>query len=296
MSPNPVEEVIAKTKRAQRALSVIGIFGPFLLFWTIELIAYRGRIRERAFSILILCTAGIWAGLYFWSVATFRAFVRAKNHDSKASKKRFRGFIFGIIAVVLLGLAYTSNDGHFGAWPVVNTTVILRMLALPIIGAVLISMVFKRFIEAFAIDGPRRRIVRNATGQIEVVLVKPPVKTTTSQTIIFCVPLTVLWGAISFASSIGIDLMKGQTLSLGYHKIYLHKSPEAFWTYIEVYVAGVLLAVALCGWNFWEFIAEERKRQSTSISKAIILLTGLAYSGLLMALCRLFYKALLLEN
>jgi hypothetical protein len=296
MSPNPVEEVIAKTKRAQRAMLVTGIFGPFLLLWTIDLIAYRGRIRERAFLILILCTAGIWAGLYTWSVRTFRAVVRSKRPDSKAPEQRYRGFIFCIIAVVLLGFAYTSNDGPFGAWPVVKTTVILRMLVLPIIGAALISMAFKRFIEACAIEGPRRRFVRNAMGQIEVVLVKPPVKTTTSQTIIFCVPLTVLWGAIGFASSIGIDLMKGQTLSLGYHKIYLHNSPEAFWTYIEVYVAGVLLAVTLCGWNFWEFVAEERKRQSTSISKAIILLTGLAYSGLLLALCRLFYQALLLEN
>ena len=297
MMPNPVEAKLKSLRRAQRFILVAGLLSPFLIIWTIELIALRGRADKTRFWILILSTGGIWAWLYFWGTNIFREFVRSKNSSKNVRQiSRHQKFIFGIVGIILLGLAFIPSDGPFGAWPTVNTMVILRMLVLPIIGAVLLALVFKRFIEAFSIEWPRRRFVRNAAGQVEMALVYPPAKTTMSQSILLCVPLTMFWGAIGFASLIYVDLIKSQTLSLGHRKIYLHNSPEAFWTYIEIYILGTLMAVALCGWSLWEFVTEEKKRQSTRLSKAIILLVGLMYSGLLIVLCRLFYHAILLEN
>ena len=130
MKPDSVETILKKARHAQFAILVCAIVWPFLSIWTIELIAHRKEITSNAFWIRFCCTAGIWIILYFWVARTSRAVVGKKNQVPRHDRLD-RWLLIGVVVLVLLNVAFMLTDDSFGAWPNVDATVVLHMLALP---------------------------------------------------------------------------------------------------------------------------------------------------------------------
>ena len=198
MKSDSIETVLKKARRARLAMFVCAIVWPFLSIWTIELIAHRKEIGSNAFWIRFFCTVGIWIILYFWATRTFRALVRKKNHASKAHDRLNRWLLIGVVVLVLLNFAFVLTDDSFGAWPNVNATVILHMLALPALAVGLLSLGFIRFVTS---------VEKTSTIPLRI-------RTTSSQIVGLCSALLLMIGS-TFGGSMATQsiVINGRVLS-----------------------------------------------------------------------------------
>ncbi|MGD0087972.1 MAG: hypothetical protein ABSC24_12690 [Verrucomicrobiota bacterium] len=274
MKPDSVETILKKARYAQFAILVCAIVLPFLSIWTIELIARRKEITGNAFWIRFCCTAGIWMILYFWVASTSRAVVGKKNQVPRHDRLD-RWLLIGVVVLVLLNVAFILTDDSFGAWPNVNATVVLHMLALPALAVNLLLLGFVRFVTF--IEKPRTISLR--------------INTTSSQIVWLCSSL-LLMTASTFGGSLAtqIILKNGRVLSpwvfgpINHSKmVYRSVSPEAYWTYTELYIFMAMVMFAFSIAPVFEVIAQEKLRQSTPFQKILLWGSGLLFSILVAA-------------
>jgi hypothetical protein len=270
MKPDSIETVLKKARRARLTLFVCAIVPPFLSIWTMELIAHRKEIGSNAFWIRLFCTAGIWIILYFWVTRTFRAIVVKKNHASKAQERLSRWLLVSVVALVLLSFAFILTDDSFGAWRNVNATVILHMLVLPTLATCLLTLGFIRFV--------------TFTEKTRTIPLR--ISTTSSQIVGLCSALLFLIAStFGVSMAIQIILINGRVLSpwifgpINHSKmVYRNISPEAYWTYTELYIFMGMATFALSTGTLFEIIAEEKLRQSTPLQKILLWGSGLLFS------------------
>jgi hypothetical protein len=263
MKPDSIETVLKKARRARLAMFVCAIVWPFLSIWTIELIAHRKQIGGNAFWIRFFCTAGVWILLYFWATRTFRAVVVKKNHPSKAQERLNRWLLVSVVALVLLSFAFMLTDDSFGAWRNVNATVILHMLALPALAAGLLLLGF----------------IRSTPFLAKTRTIPLRIRTTSSQIVGLCSALLVLIAStFGIGMAIQIILMNGRVMRLDYKMVSRSVSPEAYWTYTELYIFMGMVMFALSIGTLFEVIAQEKLRQSTPLQKILLWGSGLLFS------------------
>ncbi|HKW31266.1 MAG TPA: hypothetical protein VJT54_18225 [Verrucomicrobiae bacterium] len=272
MKPDSVETILKKARHAQFAILVCAIVWPFLSLWTIELIARRKEIAGNAFWIRFFCTAGIWILLYFWATRTSRAVVGKKNQVSQAHDRLNRWLLVGVVVLVLLNSAFMLTDDSFGAWPNVTATVVLHMLALPALALGLLSLGFIRFV--------------TFTEKTRAIPIPSRIRTTSSQIVGLCSAL-FLMTASAFGGSMATEIIlkNGRVLSpwilgpINHSKmVYRNISPEAYWTYTELYILMAMIVFVLSIAPACEVIAQEKLRRSTPFQKILLWGSGLLFS------------------
>jgi hypothetical protein len=276
MTPDSVVAIVQRLNRAKRALSVSHLLAPLLFFGLIEVLAYRKQIGTPGFELSLMVLFGLAAILVRWTVRSYRLVVPVQSGEasdldrSEDGATRWRWRLVAVAGLSLLVAVFIPGDGPFGAWPVVNVTVVLRMLVAPLIAAGVATWYASRFFAA---------LERGRT-------IKLKIQTTTAQIIALCATLTLLGLVVAgLGTMIGTDLKIGFTLSpFGYRKTFLHSSPEAFWTYIELYAFIALSCFALCVRQIFEIIAQDKRRESSIGQKVILWGFGVVYSSLLGAI------------
>ena len=272
MKPDSVETILKKAKHAQFAILVCAIVWPFLSIWTIELIAHRKEITRNAFWIRFFCTAAIWIILYFWVARTFRVVVGKKNHASEAHAQLYRWLLVGVVLLALLNFVFILTDDAFGAWPNVNATVVLHMLALPALAVGLLSLGFIRF--------------ANFVEKTRTIPIPLRIGTTSSQIVGLCSALLLMiTSGFGGSMAIQIILINGRVLSPWIfgpinhsNMVYRNILPEAYWTYTDLYVFIAMVMFVLSIPLLFEITAQEKLRQSTPFPKILLWGSGLLFS------------------
>jgi|ERR1035437_751869 hypothetical protein len=223
MNPDPIETILKKARNAQRALLALSLLYPFLFFGLVEVMAYRKAIGSNGFWISFTLLAGITVGLIIWTVRSYRS-LSGPNHTAKGSH-------IWVSFLPLIAFAFWPGDGPFCAWPLVNAPVVLRMLVFPSIGVYFLASGFRRMVA----DNDRRGF----PPKVFIPL--------TSMTLFLCLGLLVTAGALADICMVIGNLQTGQSHSpFGSGRvIYLHRSPEAYWTYTEVFVFFGLMILTI---------------------------------------------------
>jgi len=110
--------------------------------------------------------------------------------------------------------------------------------------------------------------------------------------------LTIVAGAIGGIITIGFDLRAGQTLSPfgGSRKIFLGRSPEAFWPYTEVIVFIVLMMLALGVFGLCANLLDVWKKRTNSREPIIVSVSACGYAAILFVLGWYIAKSALAEH
>ena len=282
MTPDAVETVLKRLRNARRALVAVQLLGPALLFGLVEVMAYRRVIASTTFWVFFVLLSGTSVALTIWAVTSYCSLSSKNDKGEVTETHRWQSPWIWASLIFSIALAFGPGDGPFCAWPRVNATVVCRMLVFPAIGVYLLALGFRRMVA----DNERRGFPPKVFIPI------------TSKILFVCTSLTIVAGAVGGIIMVGINLRAGQTLSPfgGSRKVFLGRSPEAFWTFTEVTVFIVLMMLALGVFGLCANLLDVWKKRTNSSEPLIISVSACGYAAILFVLGWYIAKSALGEH